>query len=169
MALTNSPASAEVSSWHATETSAFTVLACSAVEENVLLKPMVHKISKNLGTPEKYGRLYGDMKQVHFRVSTNIRRHCMKCQRPGDRAPGIFIPLAQTGTGTKTSNRCLKKLLRIEYLVLMFSDVSVFFSLVNYIDICVIFLVSCVLELVFLPEEGSSLLPKRNVLFCVFL
>ena len=46
----------------------WSALACSAVENNVLRKPEVHKVTKNLGTPKKYGRPYGDMKQVHFGV-----------------------------------------------------------------------------------------------------
>jgi hypothetical protein len=74
------------------------------------------------------GARHGDMKQVHFGVSTNIRRHRMKCRCPGDRAPGIFIRLAQTGTRTETSNYCLKKILMDCLFVLKFSDVSAFFT-----------------------------------------
>ena len=37
----------------------------------------------------------------------------------------------------------------------------------NYVDVCVTYLVNCVLRLVVSPEDGSSLLPKRNVLCLV--
>ena len=53
-------------------------------------------------------------------------------------------------------------------LVLMFSDISIFFSILNHVDMCGIFSVSFVLGLESLPEEGSSLLPKSSVLSWVF-
>jgi hypothetical protein len=40
---------------------------------------------------------------------------------------------------------------------------------VNYVEVCVILLVNCVIGLVVSPEEGSSLLPKRSVVLSVFI
>jgi hypothetical protein len=42
------------------------------------------------------------------------------------------------------------------------------FLLVNYVDMYVMFMVSCVLGSVFLPEEGSSVFPKHSLLCWVF-
>ena len=52
----------------------------------------------------------------------------------------------------------------------MFLYVFVFcISRVSYVDVCVIFLVKCILSLVVSREEGISLLPKCGVVVFVFL
>jgi hypothetical protein len=63
----------------------------------------------------------------------------------------------------------LFKKFSVAHLELIFLDVFVFFWHVNYSDVFVTFLVNCILELMILPGEGSSLLPKGSVLFGVFL
>jgi hypothetical protein len=61
---------------------------------------------------------------------------------------------------------CLKKILGVAYLEVIFLDILVLcFSHVSYVDVCGTLLVICVLGLVVSPEERSSLLLNCSALF----
>ena len=47
----------------------------------------------------------------------------------------------------------------------MYTFLNLIQKRMNYVDVYVILLVSCVLGLVVSPEEGSSLLPEGSVFF----
>ena len=65
---------------------------------------------------------------------------------------------------TTTVHNCVFVIYIFRYIIIF-----VFVSCVNYVNVCAIFSVSCVLGLVLSPEEGRGLLPKFIVIFRVFL
>jgi len=91
----------------------------------------------------------------------------MKCSAQAIGRLGFLYIWPRSVHGQKPVIVVQKKFSVTAYLVLMFSDVSIFFSIVNYVDKCGIFLVNCDLGLWFLPEEGDRLLPKSSVCVCV--